>query len=301
MESIEAGDASSSLICAGIYVRFKRSCGKYSCELVVGKSKLVPAAMTVPRAELYAAEVNSAMGQIVKRAYGDTIVKGYKITDSKITLHWINSWEKPLKMWTRNRVNEILRFSDLDEWYWVPSLEMPCDIGTRRSGTVKDVGNRSPWKEGLSWMKEDASEFPLKSLDEVKLEAVDKITYEKEIAVESKMYVVHSKYKDKQISEKIGERLKFSKYILHPSKYRFKCTVRIVGLVFRFLLKVSRNLTRSIFNTEHFPTVSDNKHVTEDEAMSGLRIQKVGTTHSNVLTDVKIHVVTLSKLEFDLV
>ena len=112
-ETIEAGDASSSLICAGIYVRFKRKTGAYSCELVIGKSKLVPSGMSIPRAELYAAEINSAMGHIVQRAFGDKLVKRYKITDSKITLCWINAWEKPLKLWTRNRVNEILRLSDL--------------------------------------------------------------------------------------------------------------------------------------------------------------------------------------------
>ena len=46
METIEAGDASSVMVCAAVYVRFKRKNGSYSCELVLGKSKLVPSGMS---------------------------------------------------------------------------------------------------------------------------------------------------------------------------------------------------------------------------------------------------------------
>ena len=147
MEFIEVADASQSLICAGIYVRFKRTCGTYSCELVVGKSKIVPDGMSVPRGELYGGEINSVLGGVVMRAFQDNVItKRYKITDSKVALHWINSWDKPLKLWTRNRVNEILRWSDTDMWFWCPSSSMPCDIGTRRNATIDDIGE---WTKGL--------------------------------------------------------------------------------------------------------------------------------------------------------
>ena len=307
METIEAGDASCALTCVGVYVRFKRKGGGYSCELVAGKSKLVPANMSVPRAELYAAEINSALGHIVKRAYGEKLIKRYKITDSKIALYWINSWEKPLKMWTRNRVNEILRLSAADEWYWLPSQEMPCDIGTRRSGTLKDVGDGSQWKEGLTWMKEDAVEFPLKSFKEVMLETTDRVAYEKEIIVENKMYVVEAKGRSKQISEKISERLVFSKYILHPNKYRFKCTVRILGLVFHFLLRISKPLKRKLFldketsnsKFKHFCAVHDMKQ--EVGVMSGVLKQRIDKSshHYPLHAKGKLPVVSLTELEVD--
>ena len=55
IETLEFGDASKTLVCVAIYVRFKRKCGKHSCQLILGKSRLVPETMTQPRAELFAA------------------------------------------------------------------------------------------------------------------------------------------------------------------------------------------------------------------------------------------------------
>ena len=168
METIEAGDASKDLMCMAVYVRFKRKGGEYSCELVVGKSKIVPSGMSIPRAELLAAEINAVIGHVVHRAFGDKVVNRYKITDSRIAIHWIHAWEKVLKLWIRNRVNEILRLSTLSDWYWIPGSQMPCDIGTRRTATLSDVGDGSSWKEGLPWMRDSSSNFPIKTIEEVK-------------------------------------------------------------------------------------------------------------------------------------
>ena len=262
MELIEAGDASGSLICVGVYVRFKRACGQYSSELVVGKSKVVPDGMSVPRAELYAAEVNSILGEVVMRAFVNNVVKRVKITDSKVAYYWINSWEKPLKLWTRNRVNEILRWSTVEDWYWCSSSDMPCDIGTRRNATINDVGNKSGWKEGLNWMRKDSSEFPLKTLEEIKLKSEEEVAFKKEMAPAS--HAFPTTVKPISISEKIGQRLNFSKYIVHPNKFRFRSVVRILALVFKFLLKFSVHLDRKLFkmtdeyrNLKHFPTLSN--------------------------------------------
>ena len=64
--------------------------------------------MSVPKGELYAIEINSILGEVVIRVFGDNVVRRYKITDSKVALYWINAWEKPLKLFTRNKVNEVL-------------------------------------------------------------------------------------------------------------------------------------------------------------------------------------------------
>ena len=68
MTTLEFGDASQILICVAIYVRFLRKCGKYSCQLLLAKSRLVPEGMTQPRAEFFAAVSNTHCGEVVKRA-----------------------------------------------------------------------------------------------------------------------------------------------------------------------------------------------------------------------------------------
>ena len=287
MELIEAGDASTSLICAGIYVRFKRRSGKYSCQLVVGKSKIVPKGMSVPRAELYAAEINSVLGELAVRALGDHVIKRFKITDSKVAYFWINAWEKPLKLWTRNRVNECLRWSQVLWWYWCGSADNPCDIGTRRTATIQDVGIGSPWQEGLPWMKEASTEFPLKTLDEIKLAAEEKISFDKELAVKSQSF---TQCKDQLIRDRISDRLQYSDYLLHPNKFRFRSVVRIMALVFRFLLKISKKLKRSIFSLadyshrfKHFPISADKKEITVSYTMSEAKECDTKTVHLVVI------------------
>ena len=84
METIEAGDASTALICAAVYVRFERQSGEYSCELVVGKSKIVPSGMTVPKSELYAMEINSSLGHLTQRALAENMLRHTKSQTVKL-------------------------------------------------------------------------------------------------------------------------------------------------------------------------------------------------------------------------
>ena len=93
---------------------------------------------------------------------------------------------------------------------------MPCDIGTRRTATLSDIGDGSHWKEGLDWMHQSSSAFPVKTIEEVKLDAEEKMTYEKEVAPEMRSFVAVRKPETPRISQKIKERVIFSEYLLHP-------------------------------------------------------------------------------------
>ena len=72
--------------------------------------------MSTPRAELFAANTNAHTGQVVKRAIGKYHKECFKLTDSQVTLHWLNNQNLPLKQWTRNRVVDILRFTNPIDW-----------------------------------------------------------------------------------------------------------------------------------------------------------------------------------------
>ena len=152
LETLEFGDASKSLLCVSIYVRYRRINGEYSC-----------------CAELYAAVVNVQSGEIAKRALYKHHYSSSKFTDSQIVLHWISNEAKPLKQWVRNRVLEIPRFTKKEDWKYIDSKNMIADLGTRRGSKLTDAGQNSLWVNGLAWTKERSEFFPVKSAEEISL------------------------------------------------------------------------------------------------------------------------------------
>ena len=72
--------------------------------------------MTQPRAELYAALINTHTEQVVRTAFGHH-TNAFKFTDSQIVLHWISNENRPLKQCVCNRIIEIKRFTNTDQWH----------------------------------------------------------------------------------------------------------------------------------------------------------------------------------------
>ena len=46
VETLEFGDASKQIACVAVYARFKRQNGTFSCQLVFGRSKLIPSELS---------------------------------------------------------------------------------------------------------------------------------------------------------------------------------------------------------------------------------------------------------------
>lgn len=119
ISTIDFGDASKHIVCVAIYARFKTKTGN-SCQLVFGKSRLVPDDMTLPRKELFAAKLNTHTGEVVKGSFSKHHKNSLKLSDSQITLFWINGTHKQLKPYVKNRVIEIQRFTKPSDWNFIP-------------------------------------------------------------------------------------------------------------------------------------------------------------------------------------
>ena len=91
-----------------------------------------------------------------------------KVTDSQVVLHWLNNHEKAVKQWVRNRVIEILTFTDSSEWFFISTHNMIADLGTRQVDDLRLVDQNSTWINCFDWMRKD-KEFPIKSLDQIRL------------------------------------------------------------------------------------------------------------------------------------
>ena len=236
IHTIDTADASKEIACSAIYARILRKCGKYSCQLAFARSKLLPEGITQPRAELVAAVMNAHTAEVVKRAFGDKHKSTIKLTDSQIVLHWLNNAKLPLKQWVRNRIVDILRFTNPVDWCYVSSANMIADLGTRRTATINDVANGSLWSSGLEWMKNCPSDFPVKTYDEVKETLVDCSEAKKELMVNegflkdvtTKAFIVSPE----RCLREVAMRHEFSDYIFNPNKYSFNKSIRIIATVY---------------------------------------------------------------------
>ena len=244
--TLDAGDASSYLICAAIYARFELRDGTYSCQLVFSRTKIVPEGTTTPRAELMAAALNAATGLTVQKAFGKFHKRHLKLTDSMVAFHWISSPRAVLKTLVRGLVIEIRRLTDLEDWRHIDGSNMPADLGTRKGVKVEDVSEDSPWCKGLPWMVKAEDEFPTSTIEDVRLS-------QQEIADANKEKMVPGYFKDfsgfaSYTAEQTKLRYEYSKYLIDPNRFRFRKVCRIHSLVLTFIKKVSKKVPRVMNN-----------------------------------------------------
>ena len=244
--TIDAGDASPSLICVAIYARFECKDGTFSCQLVFARSKVVPEGTSVPRAELMAAAINAATGFTVMKAFGSYHKDHIKLSDSMVALHWIACTTKKLKTFIRSLVIEINRLCDISRWCYVESGKMPADIGTRKGATVADINQDSDWINGLAWMRGREEDFPTLTIEEIKLNQQDMAEAEKEQIIFKVFHAQSRKIAEFDASsfEKIRERYEFSDYVIDPNRHSFRMVVRIFSFALTFIWKTGRNIPK---------------------------------------------------------
>jgi hypothetical protein len=248
VQTIDTADAGDNLVCAAIYARFKLKSGRYSCQLIFSRSKVIHD-LTTPRAELVAALLNASTGHVVRQSLKGMLKKSWKFSDSQVALHWINCTKTGLKMWVRNRVCEIARLTDLICWYHIDRKYMIADLGTRKGATILDVSPGSLWLTGFPWYSDSEENFPCKSIEEIKLSHIEKADANKEKILDE--YAADSShcFETKYVPQETGERYKFSRYLVNPTKYRFSIVTRILALVFMFIQKINVRNTKFSFMT----------------------------------------------------
>jgi hypothetical protein len=122
---------------------------------------------------LFAATLNATTGHIVKLSLKDLVRSRLSLVDSQIALFWIISTHSQLKQWVRNRVIEINRLTNKENWFYVESKNNMADIATRRGAKFSDVAEGSVWISGHEWTKQSRDTFPIKSAQEIKLSRDD--------------------------------------------------------------------------------------------------------------------------------
>ena len=249
INTTDAADASQKLACTAIYARFLKKDGTYTCQLVFSCSKIIPDGLTQPRAELFAATMNTNTGEIVRRAFQSNHKERVKLCDNQVTLFWINNQDKPVKQWVQNRVAELNKFIQPSEWMFVHSQDMIADLGTRRVNNLELVNQDSTWINGFSWMKKDKKSFPAKTIDEIRLNKEEIVAIQKENLIKYSPEKHEDEHQTaylatqvdnglscyKNVPQELEEFYKFSNCLIDPNKRRFKTIVRIIALVLKFV------------------------------------------------------------------
>ena len=142
---------------------------------------------------------------------------------------------------------------------------MIADIGTRKGAKLENVSENSVWIKGLDWMHKDKSEFPVSTVNEIKLCTSEKSIYNEEILKNDYTDLSFSNQdtcnfaKSKNMSKHLEERYKFCNYLIDPNRFRLKKVINVLALVFlyisnlRFIVKQKNLATASI---SEIPVVS---------------------------------------------
>jgi len=149
-----------------IYAGYRLPNGFYSCRLVYAKSRLMR--NTVPRNELEAVLLCAEASLLVQKAMGDVVKEVFYFSDSTIAISWILNDRKRLRMWTHNRVKEIL---NAIKWvvggvetypiYHIDSGMNMADMVTKpRQMYMADINAESNWQTGLQWMQLPSDQLP---------------------------------------------------------------------------------------------------------------------------------------------
>lgn len=229
VELVVSADASQYIAIACIHGRVKRKNGLFSSQLISAKSKLVKE-HTIPKGELRAAVLATHLAHTAKFNLGSQFKSAMYITDSSITLFWINLDTRPLNVTVRNCVVDIRRFSSPSQWYHIESALNIADIGTRHA-EVNETGPQSNWQNGMPWMSLEREKMPVKTMEEIKMSQEDSRIASQEIKNNNVSGIVLP-----LLATKVADRYDKMKYLYDPNKYGWKKSVLVMSVILKFIM-----------------------------------------------------------------
>ena len=264
-----AVDAANQIKAAGVYARFPRKNGKFSSQLLVGRSLLAKEGSSIPKEELEAAVIGSNLLWIVRKSLDNLVTDYMLVSDSTIALSWVTNDTKKLSLFHRNRANQIKMHTATNKLFHVISECNPADVVTRAEKVgPESVGPESIWENGHEWMKDTVEAAInagiLKPVDQLRMMEKEEEDYEKGFLFEKTPELLVHGHVSKEVFdegsgdrlleeleqnqlinnnavsadtrvEKMAKRAAYSRYIIQPSKYDFRKIVRITGYVFKFI------------------------------------------------------------------
>ena len=83
------------------------------------------------------------------------------LTNSAVTLAWIQNEKKQYKQFVQNRVREVRELTKTDMWYHLPGKENIADLPSRGCLPEELSTKKSNWINGPSWLSQEISTWPI--------------------------------------------------------------------------------------------------------------------------------------------
>ena len=290
-------DAAKELLVVWAGVGFKRRNGTWSIAFLIGRCLLIPAGMSIPRAEMEAMVAGSNLLWLVRQILAHWVESFILCGDAQIPLFWILSEKNRLGMWHRTRTVQVRRGTPLENIFHVNTKDNIADIPTRPDTiTLEDLGPGSEWENGKPWMTEEVPELiqrgVLTPIEELTTDVQDDPEYCEGFIFERVPEVLtrghHSmlavEAKDPQRHPKVLARGTFSNYIIFPTKFSFPKMVRVLSICLKFCRAFRKKWGKQKDITDAPPTTY-NAFISSAQGQSK---HSVATTDPRVLTPIGI-------------
>ena len=213
-------DASKEAYATVAYLVCRYSDESTTSRIVASKSRVAPTkAVTIPRLELMGAVLSTRLAKNISK----TLEVGEPIfwTDSTNVLYWIRNESREFKPFVANRIGEIHRSTNPQQWRHIPGESNPEDLPTRGLSAT-GLANNKLWKKGPEILQQDESTWP----PQIPNEKVQRNIVEGE---RRKVNVTHT------------TRDSSNQSIIDPNRFSsFQRLVRVTGWVRRFLSNCKR-------------------------------------------------------------